>query len=297
MLNLEAFCQDNRVEYLTEGHHHAHQGWAQIHCPFCSSGSEGWHLGFNLEGGNFNCWRCGKHSPWDVVGALLNTKNGSKISEAMAKYGTGYAARKRKSITRKKAIKPPSGTEPLEKPHRKYLKKRGFDPDKLVEDWGIQGTSHLSGLWNWRIIMPISNIDGIIVAYQGRTIRKKIKPKYKLIDNTEMLEDPKKLLYGINKVPGDSVLIVEGPADVWNLGPGAVATGGIDWTTAQGNILRGFKNRFIIYDPEPKAQERAEELAKFLSYYPGNTEIIDGLDSDPGDLDGDEKKEILSLIN
>jgi len=296
MLNLESFCRDHRIDYITEGHHHTHQGWAQIHCVFCSSGTDGWHLGFSLEGGNFSCWRCGSHSNWDVIGAIINTRNGAKIAEVLDKYDTGRRAQRAKAITRKKKIKTPPGTGPIGRAHRKYLETRNFDPDQLVEEWGIQGTKYLSGAWNWRIILPIHNKTGEVVSYTGRTIKHDTKPKYKMSDNVDMVEDPKGLLYGIDKIPGDSIIVVEGPADVWGIGFGAVALLGIDWTTEQANQIRKYKNRYIIFDPEELAQKRAWELAKWLSYFPGNTEIIDDLSCDPGDLDGEEKKEILSLL-
>jgi hypothetical protein len=77
-------------------------------------------------------------------------------------------------------------------------------------------------------------------------------------------------------------VVVEGAADVWRLGPGAVATLGIDWKSPQAEELRLYPKRFIIYDPEPKAQAKAEELAKWLSSFKGHTEVVSGFKTDPG---------------
>ena len=298
MLNLERFCSDHQIPFLTEGHHHTHQGWAQVHCIFCSDGNYGWHLGFNLEQGNWNCWRCGKHSTWDVVGRLLRTQDKNRIYQEIQKYDTATPNRKAsKPKARKRAIKSPPGTAPLTKRHKKYLRNRGFRPMQLAKDWGLTGTEHLSGPWNWRVIIPIHNQFGEIIAFQGRTLNETTKPKYKVSDDADILEDPKGMLYGHHKAMGDSVLIVEGVTGVWKFGPGAVATLGIDWSAEQANKLRQYSKRYLMFDPEPLAQKRAEKLAKWLSMYSGTTEILEEMPCDPGDLLDEEAQEILSELD
>jgi len=195
----------------------------------------------------------------------------------------------------KKVVKPPQMGE-LKHAHRNYLKRRKFNPDNLIDEWSLEATSHLSGPWSWRIIIPFHDIDDNIIAYQGRTISKSRKPKYKMTDDEHLPVDPKSILYGINKVHTDSIIVVEGVADVWRLGPGAVATLGIDWKIEQANQIRKFKRRFIMFDPDPQAQKRAEELAKWLSYYAGETEIIEGLKKDPGDLSQKYADKIINSL-
>jgi hypothetical protein len=91
---------------------------------------------------------------------------------------------------------------------------------------------------------------------------------------------------------GDSVVAVEGATGVWRIGPGAVGVLGIGWKMEQANRLRRFRKRFILFDPEPKAQARAIGLANVLSGYPGETEVISGFDVDPGDLNDRQVKRI-----
>ncbi len=184
---------------------------------------------------------------------------------------------------RKTVVKPPQ-IEKLQRAHKTYLRRRKFNPDKLVEEWNLQATCHLSGAWSWRIIIPFYDQDENIIAYQGRTISKNRKPKYKMTEDDKLPVDPKTILYGIDKVPGDSIIVVEGVPDVWRLGAGAVATLGIDWKIEQANQIRKYKRRFIMFDPEPQAQKKAHALAKWLSFYGGETEIIDDLKCDPGSL-------------
>jgi hypothetical protein len=102
------------------------------------------------------------------------------------------------------------------------------------------------------------------------------------VDEDLMLQDSRSLLYGIHKATTNRVVVVEGPADVWRIGPGAVATLGISWKVPQACILRQFRYRYILFDPETKAQSKARELADWLAGFSGHTEIIDGLETDPG---------------
>jgi DNA primase len=138
----------------------------------------------------------------------------------------------------------------------------------------------------------VKNSEGSIISYQGRAISPSQKPRYKNIENEKMAQDPLEQLYGIEKIR-DAAIIVEGPTDVWRLGPGAVATFGIDWSMSQANILRKIPRRYIAFDPDERAQQRALQLAEWLSYYPGETEIIEGLDCDPGDHPEDEAQKIM----
>lgn len=283
VLDFLKFASKHRIPYLTQGHHHTHHGWAQTHCPQCTDGTRGWHLGFSLERGNFNCWRCGSVRAVDAVMGLLRVSK-EKAHELLREFGGGRADGRRAVVVRKRKIKAPLGLAPLAGCHRRYLKARGLDPDAVAEEWELQGSRFEDPKWAWRVVAPIRNLGGEVVAYVGRSIHNEAKPKYRVTDDADCLEDPKALVYGIHKVPDKAVIVVEGPADVWNMGPGAVATLGVDWTVARANKLRRFQRRFVMFDPEPLAQERAEKLAEWLGSFPGETEVVSGLPSDPGSL-------------
>ena len=292
MIDFRALAAEYGIPVIDSGHHHCHEGWLQTHCPFCSGGTSGWHLGFSLERGNFNCWRCGTHQTLEVLAQLLHGEQTAR--SAMGRYySQEVSSPPPKAKTRRKTLWTPPSLEPMKKAHREYLRRRRFDPDKLEEEWGLSGTRHLSGLWNWRVVFPIEDRQGRRVAFGGRSIRDETKPKYRLSSNEQMDCDPHELLYGIDRVEGDSVVIVEGPADVWRLGPGAVATLGIDWKTQQALQLKRFPNRAIMFDPSPDAQRRATALAEWLGMFKGWTEVIDGLPCDPGDLDQEKADQIM----
>lgn len=213
---------------------------------------------------------------------LLHLAHREEAREIIAKYQKDGPTGSRVKRDRPKVLVPPPGLGPLTAPHIRYLAKRGFDADDLVKTWEIQGTTYHSKEWNWRVVYPVRNRAGTIVAYQGRSISNDVRPKYRLSDQKEILDDPNSLLYGIHLVPRDAVIIVEGALDAWSIGPGGVATFGIDWKDAQVRILKEFPRRFVLYDPEPKAQARALALAEALSIYRGETELLDGHRTDPG---------------
>lgn len=296
MFDIKRFCADYGLSIAEEGHHHCHTGWAQLHCPFCTNGRDGFHLGFSLERGNLNCWRCGIIQLWDYLREILRTDNNGILFKTIQDYQTIGSKKAQKDITRKKKLITPTNMKPMDQAHRRYLRRRGFNPWALERDWGVQGTGPLGGLWKWRVVYPIRNSDGDIIAYQGRSIIKDQKPKYKLTDKDQIQQNQLSILYGIERVPGKSVIVVEGVTGVWKIGPGSVATLGIDWHQEQARILRRFKNKFILFDPEDKAQTKAKELAKWLSFFPGKTEVVSGFKTDPGDFDPITVEKVRQLL-
>jgi hypothetical protein len=167
--------------------------------------------------------------------------------------------------------------------HRQYLRQRGFHPEQLARDWNLRGTTYLSKEWSWRIVFPICDQEGTTAAYCGRALDDEVRPKYRMSSEEQISQDPRSLLYGIHAAQ-ESVVVVEGPSDVWRLGPGAVATLGIKWKPEQAYLLKQFPRRFVMFDPEPQAQIQARRLAEWLGMFSGETELIEGLESDPGSL-------------
>lgn len=300
-VNFLALCRDLRIQTMESGHHHTTEGWIQINCPFCGSGTEGWHLGYALESGVLHCWRCGKHSIREWLSQVLPSGQRSQISAILKKYQeSAPLLPKLKSKTqeqRKRDIKPPAGLLELTQAHRRYLESRRFDPSVISDFWEAKGTTYRSGVWNWRIVVPIRNQTNRIVAYTGRALSAEARPRWRTSADDCIGMEPKKLLYGIEKADTKKgVLIVEGPSDVWRMGPGAVATLGIDWKVEQACILRKFERRFIFFDPEPTAQKRARELANWLAPFPGETEILSGFSCDPGDLPPKKAEKIMKEL-
>ena len=297
------FYRENHVPTAPSTHKHHRPGWIQVACPFCK-GNEGYHLGFNLSGNYHNCWRCGWHPIIEVVktlGGLSWTEAKRATADYRGRPGNAVAP-KIEVRARRSVAEFPMGTAPMGPKHRSYLEGRGFDPDKLERIWDLKGTGPVGG-YKFRIIAPIY-YRGRMISYQGRDITGKSPLKYKACPQELEAIDHKNVLYGLDMVDGDSVVVVEGVFDAWKLGPGAVATFGIKYTPSQILELAQFKNVFMIFDSETEesredeAAARSEELAASLSSLNPKTqvEVIELDEGDPGDLPQEEANNIMKEL-
>jgi len=256
--------QELNIEYKTEGHHHCRPGWINLDCPFCGKDSHKWHLGYSIESNFFHCWRCGFHS---IIETLMEI--------------TGYSATKCKKIlkdveyTEVKREKPkgklilPKGIGKLQKPHRRYLRSRRFNWKKIQNLWQISGIGIASKL-PWRIFIPILH-HGKMVSWTTRSIsNSNMVTRYISASLKEESIPHKSLLYGEDYAQ-KTIVITEGPFDVWKIGPGAVATLGIGYSLEQLLRMTKYPKRMVCFDHERIAQERAKRLCNELSVFPGKT--------------------------
>lgn len=269
---VELLIKYNIPHRLNGQHHHARAGWVQVDCPYCAN-TGGFHMGLNLAKPRASCWRCGSRRVGDVLWMISGGKVGVKgvqYSHQTAVRGVG-------------TYKPPQGAGPLDILHKGYLLHRGYDPDAVAALWHVTGTGWQPGPMLWRLVIPI-HLDGVPVSWTSRSIAKNPGLRYISADATEELVPHKTLLYGEEHCD-QSVIVCEGPLDVWAVGPGAVCTFGTAFTPAQLNRLAKFSRRVLVYDRDAnRAGDNAvAQLAGVLSMLPGTNEIIK-LDtgSDPG---------------
>jgi hypothetical protein len=299
LINIIKLCKDQNIPYATEGGKHCRPGWVQLHCPYCGYRDK-WFLGYNLASGALCCWHCGKHQLGETlrlllrcdrkrVGQLIENYIVNKITKAPLQV---RASEKQRPLS----VKLPPMCSAMEARHKNYLAKRKYDPDRLEREWGLMGTGIHGGYKN-RIILPIT-LNRKMVSYQGRDITNKHALKYKACCEVDEVIHHKHILYGVDLVPGDVAVIVEGAADAWRLGPGAVATFGTGFTLPQLNLFcRLFKRGFILFDPEPEAQARAEKAGMLLSARGIDVEILEiNGDYDPGDMPQDEADNLMKEL-
>jgi hypothetical protein len=265
--------------------HHVRPGWLGIvHCPFC--GSDRAHLAFPLEGGlTGNCYRCGRHTLWDVLIALgLDRKT---VAEALA--GVRPERRSTKDVPVVGRYRPPRGVGPLAPVHTAYLRKRGVGADQAAL-WGIEGIGLASRL-PWRLFLPVFRL-GRPVSWTTRSLSPNAKRKYVSADPSEEDEPIKTLLYG-EDMARNAAVVIEGPMDAVRVGPGAVALFGLVATDAQVLKIAGFPVRAICMDNGEQAQASGRRLAAQLAGFPGETAVV-RLESgtDPGSADPEEIAEL-----
>jgi len=280
MFNFNKFTKDYKI--IIPGGGNTAPGWINIRCPFCGDHSN--HLGWNIEKQYFNCWHCGYHSTIDVIMKLLNY-NFAEAKKILHLYlvGSNYKIKQeeKKATTQNLKIKFPVGMTDLKRSHREYLISRKFDPDYLIKKYDLRATSHI-GDYKFRIIAPIY-YHGKIVSFQGRDITNRQKLRYKACSKKLEVMHHKHVLYNIDNCLLSRVIVVEGITDVWRFGDNCLCTFGISYRPEQVLLLADrFDYIFILFDPEPKAQEKARKMAHELNILGRKTELIEIFKDDPG---------------
>lgn len=261
MFDVLKFYADNRVVSAAQGHKHCIPGWVQTPCPFCT-GNPGYHLGFNLTQGYFNCWRCGYHSKEEVIKSVVRC-SWEQAKQIRRTYNDHIAVPKLKPTEHAVECKLPPEVRKVTAADKKYLESRGFDPDKIIQMWDLRNGG-IVGRYHHRLMAPIY-LDGELVSYQGRDRTGKSDLKYKACAKADEKYNHKDILYGTDLVPGDTIIIVEGIFDVWRLGPGAVCTFGIKYRREQVKFIKDrFNEAIILFDPDPQAIREGRRLAAEL---------------------------------
>jgi len=288
--NVLSFYQDYRISVAPDGHKHARFGWIQIPCPFCT-GNPGYHLGFKEDKGYFNCWRCGFHSIKEVIKELLDC-NWKKAKQVYDEYleRVGRVVDKAE-LVENRILLLPEGTAPLQKIHKKYLTSRGFE-SWVEELFDLKGTSYF-GPYSHRIIAPIY-YRGQLVSYQSRDYTGKTDMRWKACSDSHELLSHKTMVYGSDLVPTSVAIVVEGISDVWKIGPGAVATSGVEYKTEQVRFLaKHFSKLYVMFDNDSAGRRAGKSLRAELEFRGVETESIP-VKSDPGDMEQEEIQELLN---
>jgi hypothetical protein len=264
-MNLEEVLKELEIDFKRHGeHHHTSAGWVNIDCPYCSPDWKKYRLGIHLNTHVCNCHACGRHRLWETL-AEITGLNSSKISKYMRDVEREVPVEKK---PRGKLVLP-KGLGPLMKPHNDYLKKaRKFNTDKLVKLWEVKGIMFHATL-SWRVFIPIFYL-GTMVSYTTRTIRDDIDRRYISADPEHEAISHKELLYGEDYCRS-TVVVCEGPTDVWRIGPGAVCTFGTTFTGAQVEKISKYPRRVICFDDESESQRQANELCSALEVLSGET--------------------------
>lgn len=281
--------------------HHKSAGWVQLHCPLCTNGTFGWHLGFNPTSGAFSCWRCGKLTQKAVLQALIP---GVSLAHLYAEFSSQSKGSPKfvRHMGLAESVELPADCGPLLPAHRKYLKNRGFNPSEISNLWGVQGIGKCGGEWAWRILIPLYDPTGRLVSYTARSIAEQTDVKYLNLSLELSVMNPKQLLYGLHKIHDkETIAVVEGPTDVWRIGPGAVSILGANWSIDQATQLLEFKRITLLPDNDPTGIASMYRLSEWLKSCDAEITIVEGIESDPGSMSQDQveefRKEFLYEIN
>ncbi len=298
-MDIVQLYQDFGIEIAPEGHHHTRPGWINVECPFCS-GNPGYHLGYELEGNYYTCWRCGWHPIVPTLSNLLHM-SGDQVSTLIKDYGLNALTLPKPKL-QKAGLKPyrlPSGTFPLESYHKKYLESRNFDPDLIQRLWAVVGTgpvSLLDGLsYKLRIIAPVV-WDSRAVSFVSRDITNKHPRKYLVCPKEREIVFHKNILYGKQEAWKDTGICVEGPTDVWRFGGNSFATFGIKYTNNQIRCMaKTFKRIAIVFDDDAQAVVQAKTLVNELRVRNVDAFHVP-IKGDPGSMEQNEANYLVKQL-
>jgi predicted transcriptional regulator len=276
------------------------RGFATLQCPKCG----GDRLGYSPEMQFFSCWLC-KGLPFARTLAGILKVQQSEVWKALEPYaGKGVVIRKAEKVRGGAAeLVYPQYTGKLQANHIAYLRKRGLDAEQVIEEFGmIYGIpGHAPKLAN-HIVAPLY-LDGEAVSYQCRSIVPTC-PKEKRYWTCPPLQEKiwhKSILYGLDQVPGDTAVVVEGLFDCFKAGFGAVHCFGVSFLPAQVLVLaKRFKKVFVAFDskgpsdPKGLAQRAGRELAEALSGLGVEAAVVDIGAKDFGDLPLSEARSIMA---
>lgn len=298
-MNIEQLYQDFGIAYQTEGHKHTRDGWVNTTCPICVGGHEGLHLGYNIEGNYYVCWRHGFSSIYDTLSALLKITNYKELKAIIERYDTISLKKEPVVKMRAKAHRLPSNCMPLQANHRKYLISRNFDPDYLEKTWKLLGTGVYSKLDNidykFRIIIPFI-WEGKQVSFDSRDITGKDPGRYKACPKDRELIEHKHILYGKQDCWKETGICVEGPTDTWRLGVHSFAVSGIKYTPAQVRVIaKTFKRVAVCFDADPQAKVQANKIISELKFRGVDAFRVD-IEGDPGSMEQEDADYLVKQL-
>ena len=265
-IDIIGLLQDYNIDFATSGKNIS-KDFIGVNCPDCTSDTD-YHLGISMDGKFASCWRCQHKSiPYLVTVWLgVSFKEAYKVLEEYEGVGHTYYQQSPEAVVRPTEIELP-GSELL-KPHRTYLEKRDFDPDFLVEKYGLRGTGpscfYEEQDFSLSIIIPVLDRRGRLMSFQARSISSKAEIRYRGLKEEKAINHHKNTLYNLNNITGDTVVLVEGVVDVWRGGDNFLCTFGTSLKPSQMRELSGLKKVFILFDDEEAAQAKAMQYGRDL---------------------------------
>lgn len=286
------FLQDNGISIDADSG--KNRNFLGLPCPYCDNSSK-LYGGINTVKNYYTCFKCGSHDINTVL-QLLTGKNWRFIKKD---YKTNLDARDLylKQVEEREIpteLKWPLGTSVPNDRQKKYLESRGYDPYELIENYGLKGTGNY-GQFSHRIVIPIY-FDRMLVSWTCRDYTGLAELRYMSCKKKDEIIHHKDIVYGIDTVPGDHVIIVEGPTDKWRMGLHAVAMFGTGFKMSQVNVLKRFKKATILFDEGEDAQGPAEELGGLLAGTGIEVDMILLSEGDPGILPQDEADDLVRII-
>jgi DNA primase len=220
-------------------------------------------------------FRANLQSPAGEAARAYLAKRGVAV-ETIEQFGLGYSAASGRTLQR-------------------LLEQRNF-PTALMEQSGLVGKREDGSLYDRfrnRLMFPIHDRNGKVIAYGGRALSAEDNPKYLNSPKTPIYEKSY-VLYNLNRAKEamrkeDRVILVEGYMDAIGVSAAGfvpvVASCGTALTTQQVQLIKQHTPRIVVnFDPDTAGANAAEKSINMLLESGMEVRILE-LD---GDLDPDE---------
>jgi 5S rRNA maturation endonuclease (ribonuclease M5) len=311
MDTLEQLLDEYDIDYITKGQNSS-KDYVNVGCEgYECEGDQKYKRGIHRSMTYSYCWACGKGSsifyfvkklgiPWNVWCEAM--------AEASEEWGTEYS--EPEPITDIEDHEPEifMPGAPLQDIHIRYLRDvRGFDPDWLQDQFGIQGTlyePYVPGELNlsYRVMIPV-HYQGKIISYLGRSVKDDGAIRYICCPPEKELRFHKALFFNIDRAKSKKVILVEGAFDALKLIQASnnyniIASYGTAIKPQQLKLLRDkYDEVIIVFDNEDKAQGHAEDIKAYMEQF-GKKAISVCLkeDADPGSLSLDVAKFLVEAL-
>ncbi len=192
-----------------------------------------------------------------------------------------------------------------------HLLERGYPEEVMIKAGLIKKVEPGSGkspydVFRDRIIFPLKDTSGQVIAFSGRALAKETEPKYLNSPDT-IVFSKHEVLYGLDKAKDkirrkDYAVLVEGQVDLilsHQVGvDNTVASSGTAFTQAHLERLKRFSSRIILaFDGDEageKAAEKSSELGLSLGLEVKIAKLPEGLDpAEVAKIEPDKWKSIL----
>jgi len=174
-----------------------------------------------------------------------------------------------------------------------YMVAKGYTKDELVAGFlaGKSDKGTYYDAFRGRVMFPIIDVSGNVIAFGGRAMDNETKPKYKNSSDTPIYKKTRHV-YALNFARlacQESLILCEGYMDVIALHAAgftnAVATLGTAITSDQARLMSRYTKKVIIcYDSDEAGQKAASKALKVLSDVGVDVRVV----KVPGSKDPDE---------
>ena len=272
-------------------------------CPFC--GDDGYHCGVFRDYKNFTCWKCSRvGSLWlllrELVSGLTYDEYLRMVSSPKTLPGTVagrvaaiFAKQPEQTVSAAPVEVVPPGEEIWPNTAKffpgllPFLRRRNITLGACAR---YSARYQTAGQYAARMIIPVYNED-VCVGFQARDVTDTADTKYLIPPGVKL----NNYLYNFDYCSNGYVFFVEGPLDVWRMGPGSVCTFGTHVTDNQMRLLStkpNIKHAVLLWDSD--AYWKARVAAEKMSHLFDDITIVklpDG--SDPDSLGQDETYRLI----